>query len=247
MDRARGPGAARVARRGRGGLLTLRGGLGRGLVALASLFACKLDPDPDQVVAIEIILPDSARTEVTDSYLPHARALNGAGDSVAAPLFWSSLDTAVIEVLDSATGVSLAKTIGTGRLQARVEALRSTPQPVTVLAHLDTLFANTDTLDTVVAPDSLSDSLAVRALATGGDPIGRRAVYALTIFPAGAATITVLPNDTVSTNSLGIASVQVKFTAGTLPDSVVVLATMRRPDGTPIAGSPVKFVVGFQP
>lgn len=194
-----------------------------------------------------MILPDSARVEVTDSYLPHARALNGSGDSVAAPLFWSSLDTAFIKVLDSTTGLSLADSVGTGRLQARVEAIRSNPQAITILSRLDTMFAPGPELSTVTAPDSTSDSLVVHANATGGQAVNRRVVYAATTYPPGGSTLTFVPNDTVVTSSTGDAAVQIKFVAGTLPDSVVVLATMRRPDGTSIPGSPVKFVVEFLP
>ena len=194
-----------------------------------------------------MILPDSGRIEVTDSYLPHARALNGAGDSVAAPVFWASLDTAFIKVLDSTTGLSFGDSVGTGRLQARVEALRSSPRPVTVLARLDSVVANGPTRDTVTAPDSISIGLAVKAFATGGEAINRRVFYAMTLFPPGAATVTFVPKDTVATSSLGVASVQVRFVAGTPPDSVVVTATMRRPDGTAIPGSPVTFLVEFVP
>ena len=195
-----------------------------------------------------MILPDSARVEVTDSYLPRARALNGAGDSVAAAVFWASLDTAIIAVLDSTTGLSLAKTVGTGRLQARVEALRTAPQNVAVLSHLDSLAASDSTTrDSVVAPDSVSNGLSVQATATGGAAVNRRVVYAMTVYPDTGSTVTFVPNDTVFTSSLGVASVQVKYLAGTLPDSVVVTASMRRPDGTPIPGSPVTFVVEFVP
>jgi len=209
------------------------------------LFACKLTPDSGQVVAIEVILPDSGRVEVTDSFFPRARALNGVGDSVPAPVFWSSLDTAIIKVLDSTTGVSLGDSVGTGRLQVRVDALRSNPQPVTVLAKLESLVAEGPTRDSVVAPDSTSNSLQVKAFATGGEATNRRVEYAGTTYPAGAATVTFLPKDTVFTSSVGVASVQIKFVAGTRPDSVVVSATMRRLDGTPIPGSPVTFVVRF--
>lgn len=194
-----------------------------------------------------MILPDSARVQVTDSYLPHARALNGAGDSVAAQVFWASLDTLFIKVLDSATGLSLGDSVGSGRLQARVDGLRSNPQPVTVLAHLDTLFATAPDRDSVVLPDSISAGLSIQANATGGAPTNRRVVYAMTVYPAAGSTVTFVPKDTVFTSSLGVASVQVKFVAGTRPDSVVVTAAMRRPDGTPIPGSPVTFVVRFAP
>lgn len=216
------------------------------MLAVATLLACKINPD-DQVVAIEVTLPDSARVEVTDSFFPSARGLNGNGDSIAATFFWSSLDTAIIAVLDSATGVSLGKKVGTGRLQARVDELRSNPRPVQVLARLDSLVANGPVRDTVVAPDSISGALIVKAYATGGEATSRRVVYAATTFPAGSTTLTFLPKDSVLTSSVGGASIQIRFVSGTLPDSVVVTATMRRLDGTPISGSPVTFVVEFQP
>jgi len=192
-------------------------------------------------------LPDSARVEVTGSFFPSARGLNGNGDSVAATFFWSSLDTAIIAVLDSTTGVSLGKSVGTGRLQARVEELRSSPQPVRVIPRVDSLVANGSTTDTVFLPDSLSDSLAVQALATGGQASGRRVVYTATIYPAADSTVTFVPNDSVSTNASGIAVAQLRYVSGALPDSVVVTATMRRFDGTPVPGSPVTFVVEFRP
>ena len=193
-------------------------------------------------------LPDSARVEVTDSFFPSARGLNGNGDSVAATFFWSSLDTAIIAVLDSTTGVSLGKSVGTGRLQARVEELRSSPQPIRVIPRVESLaVSGATTRDTVFLPDSLSDSLAVQALATGGQASGRRVVYSATIYPAADSTVTFVPNDSVSTNASGIGVAQLRYVSGALPDSVVVIATMRRFDGTPIPGSPVTFVVEFRP
>ncbi len=199
-------------------------------------------------MAIEVILPDSARVEITDTFRPRARALNGLGDSVAAQLNWSSLDTAFLEVLDSATGVSLAKAVGTARLQARVGALRSNPQAVSVLAKLDSLRATGDTFDTVfVATDSLSDSLQVTAFASGGAASGRRVDYAATIYPASGPIVTLLPKDTVLTTSIGTALTQVRLRPGAVPDSVVVTAIMRRPNGSQIPGSPVTFVVEFRP
>ena len=103
------------------------------LLGIAALLACgKLGTDLDSVVALEIVLPDSGRIAVGDTLRPSARALNGRGDSVAAEIFWSSLDTAIIAVLDSATGKTLGKAVGTGRLQARTGPLRSNPQSVIV-------------------------------------------------------------------------------------------------------------------
>jgi len=198
-------------------------------------------------VAIEIVLPDSARVEVTDMFRPSGRALNGLGDSVQAQLYWSSLDT-TLTVLDSATGVSLANAVGTARLQARTDRLFSNPEVVTILPRLDSLRAGGDTQDTVfVSADSLSDSLSVQAYALGGIPGARRVVYAFATYPDTGAVVTLVPNDTVFTSSAtGIAAVRVRLQQGPVPDSVVVTAIMRHVNGTLVPDS-VVFVVEYRP
>ena len=220
------------------------------VLAVATLLACKINPD-DQVVAIEVTLPDSGRVEVTDSFFPSARGLNGNGDSIAATVFWTSLDTAFIKVLDSTTGVSLGASVGTGRLQARVDELRSNPQQVTVLARLDAMVAASPLVDTLhtATPDSLSNPLKIQTTAFGGNAVNRRVVYGLTIYPASGPVVTLVPNDTVATIADGSASVQVKVSlgAGTLPDSVVVTAAMEKFHGGRLTGSPVPFVVRVVP
>jgi len=204
-------------------------------------------------VAIEIVLPDSGRVEVTDTFRPLGRALNGLGDSIQAPLHWSSLDTSLV-VLDSATGVSIATMVGTARLQARSGNLFSNPQTVRILERLDSVRAAGATRDTVfVTPvppdtaDSLSDSLSVQAYAFGGIPGGRRVVYAFTIFPDSGSVVTLLPNDAVLTSSAtGIAAARLRLRPGPVPDSVVVTATMRHVNGTLVPDT-VTFVVEFRP
>lgn len=225
------------------------------MLALAAVCACKINVDQNQPVAIEITLPDSGRVELTDTFRPRGRALNGLGDSVAAPIYWSSLDTAVIVVLDSTTGVTVPESIGTGRLIARTGNLFSNPQPVTVLARLDSLRAAGATRDTVfltpvppdTAADSLSDSLSVQAYAfASAIPANRRVVYTVTTFPASGPLVTLEPNDTVFTNSTGVASTRLRLRNGPIPDSVVVTATMRHVNGTIVPDS-VTFVVEFRP
>ncbi len=219
-----------------------------------AVLACKIKTDPDQPVAIEIVLPDSGRVELPDTFRPRGRALNGLGDSVPADLLWSSLDTATIAVLDSTTGVSLSKAVGIGRLEARTANLFSNPQSVSVLAHLDSVRADSATRDTVkLKPDStehldsLSIPLKVQAFATGGTAERRRVVYVVaTTFPTTGPVVTLVPNDTVLT-SAGIAAVRLRVLPGARADSVVVTATMKRLDGTEIAGSPVRFVVEYGP
>ena len=193
------------------------------------------------------MLPDSGRVEITDTFRPSGRALNGLGDSVTAQLYWSSLDTGRLAILDSATGLSLAKVVGIARLQARTTNLISNPQPVSVLAKLDSVTAAGATRDTIkVSLDSLSAPLLVQAFATGGAAVGRRVVYAATTFPPRDSAVTFVPRDVVTTGSTGTASAQLRLLPGAVPESVVVTATMSRLNGTLIPGSP-SFVVVFGP
>ena len=219
------------------------------LLTLAAVFACKINTDLDQPVAIDIVLPDSGRVEVTDTFRPRARALNGIGDSVQAELSWASLDTAVLAVLDSTTGVSISKTIGSARLEARTGNLFSNPQTVSVIPKLDSIGVLGAARDTVFAPDSLSDSLRVQAYALGGAiPANRRVVFTKTTFPASDSLVTLPSKDTVYTNpSTGVAAVRVRLHNGPVPDSVVVTATMQHVNRTPVQGSPLTFVVEFRP
>jgi len=207
-------------------------------------------------VAIEIVLPDSGRVEVTDTFRPRGRALNGLGDSVHAQLYWSSLDTAVMVVLDSTTGVSISKTVNPARLQARAGTLFSNPQTVNVLAKPDSVRATGVTRDTIkLTPDStelldsLSAPLQVEVFALGGVAQNRPVLYAVTTFPATGPVVTLLPNDTVLTTagtSTAFATVRLRLRPGSRPDSVVVTATMKHLNGTAIPGSPT-FVVEFGP
>jgi len=206
------------------------------------------------IVALDVSLPDSGRVEVGDDTLvPSARALDGHGDSVAATIVWARLDT-TIRVVDSLTGATIGLVGGqTGRLQARVGNLRSNPLTLTVQAPLDSITAAGPLRSTVTVstPDSLSDSLRVQAYATPGSNAlnlaSRRIVFAATVYSSGSTIVTLVPRDTARTNTSGLAVVQVRFTSGAVPDSIVVTATARHHDGTAVPGSPITFVVGFLP
>ncbi len=219
------------------------------LLALTATLACgQLGTDLDQLVALEVFLPDSGRIEVGDTLQPAARALNGRGDPVTGPIYWNSLDTGLV-VLDSASGLSYGRAVGTARLQARAPGLRSNPENVFVLARLDSASAAGPIRDTVTlsAPDSVSGDLVVKAWAGTRGALGRPVVYVAAIYPAGATTVKFVPRDTVQTNAGGTAVAQLRFVTAPLPDSVVVTAAVRRPNGTHVPGSPVTFVVEFRP
>jgi hypothetical protein len=152
-------------------------------------------------------------------------------------------------VVDSVAGASWAKRVGTARLQARAGSLRSNPENVFVLARLDSASAAGPIRGTITlsAPDSLSDSLLVKAWADTTGASGRKVVYAAAIYPAGSTTVRFVPRDTLLTNAGGTTVAQLRFVTGPLPDSVVVTAAVRRPNGTHVPGSPVTFVVEFRP
>lgn len=219
---------------------------------LAAVFACKVNTNPNLPVAIEVILPDSARVEVTDTFRPSGQVLNGVGGPLPDPLFWTSFDT-TLQVVDSATGVSYGAFVGSARLQARTGSLYSNPQLVSVIPRLDSMAVFDRTRDTLdVTPtdsttDSLSNPLKVKTFATGGNASGRRVIFSFTTYPDSGRVVTLLPRDTVATVSDGTAGVQVRLLPGLLPDSVVVTASMRKFHGDSLPGSPVTFVVEFRP
>ena len=224
-------------------------------------------PDLNRVIAIEVTAPDSLEELVT--LVPHARALDGHLDSVPVTFIWSTLDTAVLTVLDSTTGRTVVNHAGnTGRLLARTGSMFSNPVVIRALAAADTVYPTpaTRVADTVhLSVDSLSDSLAVLIAdiidsTSGGNSLtvplaGRPVAYSIT-FPTvpGPVTLvtsdtahTLVTGDTVSSGSLGIASVKLRLIAGPVPDSVLVTASAHRAVGTPVPGSPVTFVVRFLP
>lgn len=212
--------------------------------------ACKVSTNLDQVIALDIGLPYGGQVEVGDTLVPTARALNGHGDSVGAEIVWVALDTSAIRVVDTTTGATEGKAIGSGDLQATVGLLRSNPIRVTVVAHLDSVLPRGPTVDTVMiaADTSLSDSLSVQLYASPSAAIGRRVIFTATTFPASGPLFTFVPNDTILSNGVGVAATRVRLDPGSsVPDSIVVVATVTRPDGTPILYSPVKFLVEFLP
>jgi hypothetical protein len=218
------------------------------------LWGCSsLSPDFNQVVALEVSLPFGGNVELGDTLVPSARALNGRGDSVAATIYWTNLDTALVMLLDSTTGATIGKAVGAGRIQARVGNLRSNPLSITVLAAADTVFATGPTRDSVsiiAKPDSFSDTLNVEVADTSGGITtglsGRKVAFQIT-YPTDSTAFTLVPGDTVLTSATGIAALRVRLKNRALPDSVVVTATARRLRGATIPGSPITFTVIFAP
>ena len=238
------------------------------MLMLAAPLACGIfsPPELSRVLELEITAPDSL--EEYDTLVPHARLLDGHGDSVPGTVFvWATLDTAILTVRDSTTGKTVVNHPGStpGRLLVRAATLVSNPIAILTLAAADTLFPVGATADTVMLPDSLSDSLQVEladtiASASGGDsltvPLPRRPIVFTITSPVtpGSVTLvttdtarTIVTKDTVATGTVGVSAVKVRLLPGPKPDSVVVTASARRAVGTTVPGSPVTFVVRFQP
>ena len=233
-----------------------------------AVLACnKFGPgDLSRVIALEVTAPDSL--EEYDTLIPHARVLDGHGDSVAAIVVWATGDTtAVLTLLDSLTGRTVVNRTGqTGLLLARSDRVISNAVSIRTLAAADTLLAVGAAVNTVaLSADSVSDSLRVEVAdtiksASGGESLtvalaGRPVVYSIT-YPASSGPVTLVTNDsthnlvttdTVATRVSGIAFVKVRLLGSPVPDSVVVRAIARRAVGDTVPGSPATFVVRFRP
>lgn len=205
--------------------------------------ACKaLSPDFDAVIAIDVAVPDSV-IDIGDTTHPRGTAINGRGDSTPATLVWAALDT-TIRVVDSLSGAAVGVSPGPGRLVARVGALASNPALVNVLGTFDSVAVAGPDSVTVTQPDSVSDTLKVEAI-SGGIPSAHRKITLSIDFPPGGTGVTLIPGDTIVTGPLGTAAFRVQFT-GVRPESVVVSASATY-HGTPVAGSPIRFVAEFLP
>ncbi len=78
-------------------------------------------------MALEIVGPTSYAAQVGDTLRLKARARAANGDTVGtAVIEWAVLDTGTVGIaLDPSTGVVVATSPGTWRVQARVEEIRS--------------------------------------------------------------------------------------------------------------------------
>jgi hypothetical protein len=231
---------------------------------LAAAVACGNLGDLGAVLALDVAAPDSL--EEYDTLRPRARALDGHGDSVRATILWSTLDTAVLSLLDSTTGRTVVRSVGPtpGRMLARTAGVISNVISIQPRAAADTVFAAGVTALTPRRADSLSDSLKVEladtvAASPGGSltvPLAGRPLTYTIVYPATAGPVTLVVRDTshslvtaasVATGISGIAFVKVRLLGPAAPDSVVVTAGARRAVGTSVRGSPVTFTVRFVP
>ena len=107
------------------------------LLAMVTAGCTLLTADFDRIIALQID-PGDRTVVVGDTIHLAAQAVNAAGEFVAdAEIFWAIIDADSGQIgfsLDTATGIVSGLQPGSGRVQARVEQIRSNPITITVVA-----------------------------------------------------------------------------------------------------------------
>jgi hypothetical protein len=222
--------------------------------------------DLDRVVAIDILGPLNRTVEEGDTLQLSARGIDARGQVVSdVEIVWQAIDTGSVGFsLDPATGVVTGTGAGTGRVQARIEALRAGPVVITGLPAADSLFAASDTLIVIDSAQTGSPPLAVQAvdftstptdtLALAGQDVHFRTVNPEPGTPEAAgfflAQSETSPGDdphfyVATTGTDGKASVVVRRAGETQPDSAVIHAVLVTAIGDTVPGSPVRFLIRF--
>jgi hypothetical protein len=208
-------------------------------------------------VAIEFVLTQAPplRLEELDTIRVGVRVRNRAGDTIPAAMVRLASLTPDTVAIDSADLGLVGVRPGPGKVVAFAGSLASDPLSVTVVRAPDSLVVVGPSPDTVPAADTVSDSLKAGLLdlrTTPGQAAALGAGYRVSfVIVAPSAGSAMLGNDSASqvavTGASGTAAVVVRRQgAPVVPDSVVVEASASRVVGTPVAGSPVRFVVRFQ-
>jgi hypothetical protein len=229
--------------------------------------ACEqITGDLDRVIAMELDV-STRMVEMGDTLRLTARAINASGEVVPeVTIIWAILDVDSGQVgftLDSAglvTGISP----GMGRVQARIESLRSDPITIEVSAIPDSAEAAGATRLIVPEGTDQSEGLMVLVLeSTTGQPlpIANKPVRFTLVDPqpgtAAAEGLFLLASDTVPgldpqetlavTGATGVATATLNRVAtSTVPDSAAVEATALTAQGGVVAGSPIRFTVVFE-
>ncbi|MFI5235460.1 MAG: hypothetical protein ACHQXA_07110 [Gemmatimonadales bacterium] len=203
-------------------------------------------------ISLQVFVPPVLELEVGDTVQLRARALDEAGDSVAAQIIWHVGDTTI--AIDSMTGrITALLPNFPGRVQARTGTLVSEVLTFNTFVRADTIVIDsTADTTTVLTGDSVSTPLVahLKSLVTDSGIPARRLIY--TILSPADSSVTLdggAKADTVGTASDGspAAPIHLHKNAPIAPDSALVLVSATRPSGTPVPGSGQRFIVHFQP
>jgi hypothetical protein len=224
----------------------------------------------DSLASPSVVIGDTLRDSLGAVEVLVARALNTGNDVIpGAPIRFIALDTGIVEV-DSITGAIVGVKEGQAQIIASIGGLQSDRVAVFVTLRPDTAFGADSTRQTMqldltgesaaqsaplnvfVGHDTTTIAAVDTAVAVANYPVR----YAI-VFPADQTvsltdtTRVLLANDqgrpsaSALTSPTGIAGRRVRISTAVtqIPDSVVVEARVNAPDGTPLPGSPVRFVV----
>jgi len=163
----------------------------RAVWAALLVVGCKgIFGDSSRIIALEIVGPTTDTVQAGDTVRLHARAVSAAGDTVAgAVVEWAVLDTGTVRItLDPATGVAVPESVGTWRLQARVEEIRSDPVTIRVRPGPAAV------LQVTGLPDTLVGGTPATVTVTAIDAFGNVATgYTGTVHFASSDTAATLP------------------------------------------------------
>ncbi len=228
--------------------------------------AVAIEIDPIELPAI--VVGDSLRDAAGQVVSLSARAFNSSNDVISsAPIRFYVLDTGVV-ALDSITGRVFGRRPGQATVIASIGGLQSERITIRVTLRPDTLFGldslrrsmpfslrgatNSGDLRVFLGHDSLTAAGADTSVAVPNYLVRFR-IAAPTGDSASVSDTTrvVLANEADrpsvadTTDARGIAARRLRLSAAVniVPDSVVVEATAVLPDNSPVAGSPVRFVV----
>lgn len=229
----------------------------------AAVVAIELDP----TVVPAIVAGDSLRDSTGNAVALSARAFNASNTVIPGARFTFLVigDTSVARV-DSTSGLVVGLKPGETSVVASVGSLQSARVAIRVTLRPDSLVpldSLRDTLDIVFGQDNVKAlRVSLRSDTTPAVttdsllPVANYEVRFEIVTPAGLpvddTTKVLLVNDLKrpsrldTTDASGIASRQLRLSPAaqsSIPDSVVVRVSAFQPDRTPVAGSPMHFVI----
>ncbi len=225
------------------------------LAACLALGGCSNLTQEGGVASLEIQFPQDRLVEVGQTITLAARALDGSGNPVDAPIVWLTPDTTIIVSPD---GRLTGRTGGTtGRVQAQAGALATDFVTFTVRPRPDTLVLSPDSVLTVPAGVTASAPLVatLRSIAPPEPIADGIIVYTVTspVFADPAERTVELPGSGLTlsavtgTDGAPAAPVTLARVAGTAaPAAAVVTVGAVTATGAPVPGSGQRFQVQFQ-
>lgn len=228
---------------------------GWSLLPLTLLLGCSdLGSGDDGIVALEIRLPNPAVVQLDDTVQLSARALNLAGDSVAADIIWLTPDTGSVAV-DSSGRLTAKLATGTGRVQARTGSLRSNLETFTIQRRSDSVALTLPADLTVFPEDSATVPLVATLLSLTPDTAGitgstllyevvdSAALRGIVRFAGGVLSL----RATTSTTGAPAVGVTLRRVPGaTFPATATVRVSATRPSGAVVPGSGQTFSITLQ-